>query len=369
MTSGEGFRRGTAVRLEGLAKSYEATAAVRGVSLEIGAGEFFTLLGPSGSGKTTVLMAIAGFIPLTAGEIYIGGEPVTHLPPYRRSVGMVFQSYALFPHMTVAENIGFPLKMRRMPREEIRRRVGWALGLIRLEGHEGRYPRQLSGGQQQRVALARALVFEPAVLLMDEPLGALDRKLRAEMQLEIRKIHEALGLTVIYVTHDQEEALTMSDRIAVMNAGRIEQVGTPQELYERPARRFVADFLGESNVFQGIVETVRPDAVVVRLPSGALMVAAPIHGLRGGEPVIASIRPERLAVDEAAAGLDNVSEGTLKKAVYLGESSKYLVELPGGEALTVRVQNQLGARLLEEMKPVLVGWSREAVVLHRPEEG
>lgn len=360
----DGVFKGAAVRLEQLTKSYDAAPAIHGVTLEIGAGEFFTLLGPSGSGKTTTLMVIAGFVAPSAGDIYIGGKRVTQIPPYRRSLGMVFQNYALFPHMTVAENISFPLRMRRMPRHEIRRRIAWALGLSRLDGYADRYPRQLSGGQQQRVALARALVFEPAVLLMDEPLGALDRKLRAEMQLEIRKIHQALRLTVVYVTHDQEEALAMSDRIAVMKAGRIEQVGTPQELYERPVGQFVADFLGESNVFQGSVVAVRADAMTVRTASGLHVVAPPLPGLRGGEPVALSIRPERIFLGEAAAGLDTVTEGIVTEAIYLGESSKYLVELPGGDRLIVRVQNQFGMRILEEGKPVVTGWSREAVVVH-----
>jgi putative spermidine/putrescine transport system ATP-binding protein len=364
MTGSERFGKGAAVRLERLTKHYDAVPAIREVSLEVRAGEFFTLLGSSGSGKTTVLLAVAGFIPLSAGEVYIDDAPVTHLPPYRRAVGMVFQSYALFPHMTVAENISFPLRMRQAPRDAIERRVTWALDLIRLHGYEGRYPRQLSGGQQQRVALARALVFEPAVLLMDEPLGALDRKLRGEMQLEVLKIHQTLGLTVISVTHDQEEALAMSDRIAVMNAGRIEQIGTPQELYERPARQFVADFLGESNIFDATVQEIRADVVAVRARSGVVMLARPVAGLRGGQRVTVSVRPERIFLAEGATGADNVVDGVVKKAIYLGESSKYLVTLPGGESLTLRVQNRFGARLLEVGKPLLVGWSRDAVILH-----
>src|SRR5262252_3250474 len=248
-----GPSKGAEVRLEGLVKTFGATRAVDGVTLTAQAGEFLTLLGPSGSGKTTTLSCVAGFAVPTEGEVFIGGTPVTFEPPFKRNVGMVFQNYALFPHMTVAENLAFPLRMRKRPAVEIRERVAGALALVQLEGLGGRAPRQLSGGQQQRVALARALVFEPPVLLMDEPLGALDRKLRIEMQLELKHLHARLGVTVIYVTHDQEEALTLSDHIAVMNRGRIEQVGTPLDLYENPRTRFVAEFIGESNVVEGTV--------------------------------------------------------------------------------------------------------------------
>ena len=223
------------------------------VSVTIAPGSFFTLLGPSGSGKTTTLMMVAGFAYPTRGEVFVDGKPMAGLPPQKRDLGMVFQSYAVFPHLTVFDNIAFPLQIRRARRAEIRQRVGEALELVRLTGYEQRLPRQLSGGEQQRVALARALVFRPRVLLMDEPLGALDKKLRAHMQLELKHIQRHLHVTVIYVTHDQEEALTMSDRVAVMQRGRIEQVGTPAELYEAPASRFVADFLGESNFLDGVV--------------------------------------------------------------------------------------------------------------------
>src|SRR5688572_12513830 len=241
------------VELVGLSRRFGEVLAVDRLSLRMGSGECVTLLGPSGSGKTTTLMMIAGFVRPTTGEIYLGGQAITRRPPFKRNVGMVFQNYALFPHMTVFENVAFPLRMRRLRRGEIEAKVGQALDLVRLTGYEARYPRQLSGGQQQRVALARALVFNPPVLLMDEPLGALDKKLRQQMQLEIKHLHEQLGITVIYVTHDQEEALVMSDEIVVMRNGRIEQIGTPRGVYDDPRNNFVADFIGEANVLDGTI--------------------------------------------------------------------------------------------------------------------
>ena len=242
-----GSGRGASVALTDLEKRFDRTNAVDGVSLDVRSGEFLTLLGPSGSGKTTTLMMIAGFETPTAGDIAIDGKSVVAMPPYRRNIGMVFQSYALFPHLTVADNIGFPLKQRGVPKDERARLVAEALELVHLPGYGSRYPRQLSGGQQQRVAVARAVVFKPRLLLMDEPLGALDKQLRENLQLEMRHLHADLGITFIYVTHDQEEALTMSDRIAVMNDGKVAQVGRPEDLYDRPTSRFVAGFIGESN--------------------------------------------------------------------------------------------------------------------------
>jgi ABC-type Fe3+/spermidine/putrescine transport system ATPase subunit len=256
---GDTFDRvtGASVSLVELEKRFDTVGAVRGVSLEIQSGEFLTLLGPSGSGKTTTLMMIAGFKQPTAGDIAIDGSSVVAIPPYRRNIGMVFQNYALFPHLTVAENIGFPLKQRGVDRADRSRQVAESLAMVRLSGYEGRYPRQLSGGQQQRVALARAMVFRPRLLLMDEPLGALDKQLRESLQIEIRRLHAELGITFVYVTHDQEEALTMSDRIAVMNEGVVAQLGAPEELYNRPISRFVASFIGESNFLPGIVSRDR----------------------------------------------------------------------------------------------------------------
>ena len=271
---------GAAVVLERLHKSFGPVIAVEDLDLAIEPGEFITLLGPSGSGKTTTLMMIAGFDYPTSGEIYIDGQPIVGVPPHRRDLGMVFQNYALFPHMTVAENIGFALKQRRVSKAETARSVAESLEIVRLRGYEGRYPRQLSGGQQQRVALARAIIFKPRALLMDEPLSALDKQLREELQLEIKRLHRQLGITFIYVTHDQREALILSDRVAVMNAGRIEQVGSPSDLYDRPANRFVASFVGESNFLAGTVvatengvATVSVGAVTVRARSRASLAA------------------------------------------------------------------------------------------------
>src|SRR6201997_146532 len=255
--------RGASVSLNDLEKSYNRAAAVGGVSLDIHSGEFLTLLGPSGSGKTTTLMMIAGFETPTRGDIAIDGKSVVAPPPYRRNIGMVFQSYALFPHLTVADNIGFPLKQRGIDRADRLKLVGEALELVHLPGYGERYPRQLSGGQQQRVAVARAIVLRPRLLLMDEPLGALDKQLRESLQLEMRRLHTDLGITFIYVTHDQEEALTMSDRVAVMNDGKVAQIGRPEDLYDRPTSRFVAGFLGESNFLSAVVRRIERDMIIL----------------------------------------------------------------------------------------------------------
>src|SRR6267154_2263534 len=262
LTAMTGAGRGASVSLSNLERRYDRVAAVAGVSLDILSGEFLTLLGPSGSGKSTTLMMIAGFEMPTGGDIAIDGTSVVAMPPYRRNIGMVFQNYAKFPHLTVADNIGFPLKQRGVGKAERARLVGEALELVRLPGYGERYPRQLSGGQQQRVAFARAIVFKPRLLLMDEPLGALDKQLRENLQLEMRRLHADLGITFVYVTHDQEEALTMSDRVAVMNEGRIAQVGAPEDLYDRPADRFVASFIGESNFMPGVVQGAENGVVV-----------------------------------------------------------------------------------------------------------
>jgi spermidine/putrescine transport system ATP-binding protein len=269
------------VELREVTKRFGSVAVVEGVSLQIRPGEFFSLLGPSGCGKTTTLRILAGFVQPDAGEVFIAGKRVTHLPPNERDVNMVFQNYALFPHLTVEQNVAFGLEIQKLPRAQIRKRVGWALELVRLCGLESRYPHQLSGGQQQRVALARALVTQPSVLLLDEPLGALDLKLRQQMQLELKKLQRELAITFLYVTHDQEEALTMSDRLAVMNQGRVVQVGTPQEIYERPATRFVADFIGESNFLEGRVVAWDGKKALVQIGSLSATVRSPsISGSR-----------------------------------------------------------------------------------------
>src|ERR1700761_91584 len=277
--------QGASVALNNLEKRFDGVGAVRGISLDIQSGEFLTLLGPSGSGKTTTLMMIAGFETPSAGDIAIDGTSVVAMPPHRRNIGMVFQNYALFPHLTVAENIGFPLKQRGVPKAERTKLVGEALELVHLPGYGGRYPRQLSGGPQQRVALARAIVFQPRLLLRDEPLGALDKQLRENLQLEMRRLHADLGITFIYVTHDQEEALTMSDRIAVMHEGLIAQIGCPEELYDRPCNRFVAAFIGESNFLPGIVHGFQDNDIVVASCGGTLVRAVAAGRPSAGQAV------------------------------------------------------------------------------------
>ncbi len=330
---------GAALELRDLYKHYEETTAVDGVSLDIRAGEFLTMLGPSGSGKTTTLNMIAGFADLSAGEIHMDGQPIDALPPHRRDIGMVFQSYALFPHLTVFENVAFPLKRRKVRGEDLRRRVGEALEMVQLGDLGGRYPGQLSGGQQQRVALARAIVFRPRVLLMDEPLGALDKKLREWLQLEIKRIHDEVGITFVYVTHDQEEALVLSDRIAVFCEGRIEQIGSAEELYECPRTRFVAEFLGESNVFAGASEKQADGRCMVIAPEGQIMVV-PDPAVGDCERGAVVVRPERLSIRaaDAARDCDNVLGGRVKQVIYLGAARKLEVELPSGRVLIAREQ-------------------------------
>jgi len=337
--------------------------AVRDVSVTVAPGSFFTLLGPSGSGKTTTLMMVAGFAYPTSGEVFVDGKPMAALPPQRRDLGMVFQSYAVFPHLTVFDNVAFPLQIRKAPRVETLRRVGEALELVRLTGYEGRLPRQLSGGEQQRVALARALVFRPRVLLMDEPLGALDKKLRAHMQLELKHIQQHLRVTVLYVTHDQEEALTMSDRVAVMQGGRIEQVGSPAELYDTPASRFVADFIGESNFLDAtIVSAERDGRWRCRAAGGLEFVGVGAEALQAGQPITAAVRPEKLvqAGDDAAATLGpvaNACKGVVEEAIYVGDVTRYRVGLGADGAVTIKVPNRHAARPLAAGAAMALSWS------------
>lgn len=327
-----------AVELKGVTKNFGPVIAVQDMNLVIQEGEFFSLLGPSGCGKTTTLRLIAGFEQPTAGEIYIAGQPQQGIPPYRRPVNTVFQNYALFPHMTVYENIAFGLQMQRVPRAEIRRRVEEALEMVRLSGLENRRPRELSGGQQQRVALARALVNRPRVLLLDEPLGALDQKLRKAMQLELKALQHRLGITFIYVTHDQEEALTMSDRIAVMNQGRILQVGTPEEVYEHPSDRFVADFIGETNFLEGMVTEVRADRATIQVNGSLVLWAGASEGITPGQMVTVAIRPEKIFLHAHPPGPYAVS-GTIHDVVYTGADIRYLVRLTDRTLIQVRLQN------------------------------
>jgi putative spermidine/putrescine transport system ATP-binding protein len=321
------------LELAGVRKRYDSLVAVDDLDLALEAGEFLTLLGPSGSGKTTTLMMVAGLQQPDAGSITLNGASVASLPPYRRDIGMVFQNYALFPHMTVRRNVAFPLEMRGTPAAEIARLVDEALALVKLPDHGERLPKQLSGGQQQRVALARAMVYRPALLLMDEPLGALDRKLREQLQLEIKRVHRERRISVLYVTHDQEEALTMSDRIAVFNKGRIEQIGTPEELYDRPATRFVASFIGDTNLVEGRVLGVAGEICEIETAAGRI--AASIRTpLPAGAAVFVAVRPERVVLataQTAGAGL----EGIIVEQVFLGTSRKYVVRLADGTELVV----------------------------------
>jgi spermidine/putrescine ABC transporter ATP-binding subunit len=328
--------RGASVVLSGIEKRYDSVGAVRGVSLDIRSGEFLTLLGPSGSGKTTTLMMIAGFETPNAGDIAIDGRSVVVLPPYRRNIGMVFQNYALFPHLTVADNIGFPLKQRGIDRVTRARLVAESLERVHLPGYERRYPRQLSGGQQQRVAVARAIVFRPRLLLMDEPLGALDKQLRENLQLEMRRLHADLGITFIYVTHDQEEALTMSDRVAVMNEGIVVQVGTPEDLYDRPCNRFVAAFIGESNFLSAIVRGIERDMLVLDC-AGTTVRAIAQQTPIAGQTVTLAIRPERLRFADAAAAIEeNRIAVTVSEMVFAGDCCRYLCHTASGATVVLK---------------------------------
>jgi putative spermidine/putrescine transport system ATP-binding protein len=350
---------GPILELRNIAKSYGSVVAVDSVSVSLATGEFLSFLGPSGSGKTTTLAMIAGLVHPSGGEILLAGKPINPLPPYRRNIGVVFQNYALFPHMTVAKNIAFPLEMRRIAAADIAARVDKVLSLVGLSNYGPRLPHQLSGGQQQRVALARAMVFEPPLLLMDEPLGALDKKLREQMQLEIKHLHQRLGMSIIYVTHDQEEALTMSDRIAVFNNGRIEQIGTPTDLYDRPATRFVASFIGETNLFQGTV--VEIDGVYCGIEANGLVLRAQHDGRAGlRQPASLAVRPERVRIMAANATnseVDNSLPGEVVELIYLGRFRKYIVRARGSE-LTV-VQQIVGGQepVFEPGQTVSVVWN------------
>ena len=347
---------GAAVALERVHKRFGAVTAVDALDLAVEPGEFITLLGPSGSGKTTTLMMIAGFDHPTSGEIYVDGRPIVAVPPYRRDIGMVFQSYALFPHMTVAENVGFALKQRGAAKPAIADQVGRALDVVRLRGYEARYPRQLSGGQQQRVALARAIIFKPRVLLMDEPLSALDKQLREGLQLEIKRLHRQLGITFIYVTHDQREALIMSDRIAVMNEGRVEQVGSPTALYDRPANRFVAAFVGESNFLDGEAVRVDGHSVAVKL-GGAIVTAVCATAPAPGARVAMAVRPEKIAFADGAssraAGL-NALEAVVRDVTFVGEMYRYVLEVAG--ATVVMKQQHRAVQPRAPGERVVVEW-------------
>jgi putative spermidine/putrescine transport system ATP-binding protein len=348
------------VEFRGVEKSYDGrTLVVAELDLAIEAGEFLTLLGPSGSGKTTTLMMLAGFELPSAGEILLDGRSLLRIPPYRRDFGMVFQNYALFPHMTVAENLAFPLQVRRIGRAEVERRIARALQMVRLAGFGDRRPGQLSGGQQQRVALARALVFDPKLVLMDEPLGALDKQLREELQLEIRQLHRELGVTLVYVTHDQAEALTMSDRIAVFKGGRIRQLAPPEALYERPADAFVAQFIGENNRLAGTVAAIAAGGCTVRLGDGATVAAATEVALRPGDRAIVSLRPERVRLAPPEPGPANRFAGRVEEVVYIGDHLRVRLSACGSDRLVAKIPNAAGRPSLAVGETIAIGWAAE----------
>ena len=356
-----------AVEMHGISKRFGDVVAVDGVDLQIGDGEFFALLGPSGCGKTTTLRMIAGLDIPSEGRLAIFGEEVASLPPDRRPVNTVFQAYALFPHMTVEQNINFGLQMRGIRGPDADRQVAEATALVQLEGMEHRRPSQLSGGQQQRVALARALVNHPKVLLLDEPLGALDLKLRQEMQVELKALQREVGITFVFVTHDQEEALAMSDRVGVMSEGRLLQVGTPEEVYEHPANRFVADFIGRTNLLEGVTES--PSAV--RLAATAAVVAAG-NDLAAGSPVALSVRPEQVRLHrrgEAPEGAPCL-DGVITDATYLGHAFVYTVAIgpaadasEGDRAATITARSETGSTARAAGEPVSISWSPEAMTV------
>lgn len=353
----------TIVSYKGVEKTYDGKSlAVRDLTLGVRTGEFLTFLGPSGSGKTTSLLMLAGFEMPSSGDIMLNGSSITRVPPYKRNFGMVFQNYALFPHMTVLENVAYPLRMRRIQKIELRRRASEALSMVRLVGYEDRKPSQLSGGQQQRVALARALVFEPTLILMDEPLGALDKNLREQMQLELKHLHDRLGNTVIYVTHDQSEALTMSDRIAVFNAGSLQQVAKPNELYENPLNSFVANFIGENNSLHGVVRSLSEFTCQVELPTGQL-----VHARRGnvnavGAKTTISLRPESVELGAARETFANRFEARVAEVIYLGNHSRYRLSFGGTDSFHIRVPTKPGASRLMTGETVEICWHEQSCI-------
>ena len=348
------------VRFDNVQKSYDGVSlVVKSLNLDIAEGEFLTMLGPSGSGKTTCLMMLAGFEPATHGEIFLDTRPINKVPPHKRGIGMVFQNYALFPHMTVEENLLFPLEVRRMPRDEARRRVAKVLEMVELSEFGGRRPAQLSGGQQQRVAVARALVFEPALVLMDEPLGALDKQLREQMQYEIKHIHENLGVTVVYVTHDQSEALTMSDRIAVFDDGIIQQLSTPDDLYERPQNSFVAHFIGENNTLHGTVTEVRNGECRVAIDGGGEVSALAVNVDGANTRTTLSLRPERAEIDPPNVDGLNTLEGRVEELIYLGDHIRTRLTVAGHDDFIVKVPNTHSHRPMVVGETATVAWVTE----------
>jgi putative spermidine/putrescine transport system ATP-binding protein len=337
-------------------KSYDGrNLVVKDMNLEIAKGEFLTMLGPSGSGKTTCLMMLAGFETATHGDILLEDQPINNIPPYKRGIGMVFQNYALFPHMTVAENLAFPLEVRGMAKSEREQKVRRALDMVQMDDFANRRPAQLSGGQQQRIALSRALVFEPELVLMDEPLGALDKQLREHMQYEIKHLHERLGVTVVYVTHDQSEALTMSDRVAVFDDGRIQQLASPEELYERPRNSFVAQFIGENNRLMGTVDRLDGDSSLVTLDSGEQSSALAVNCGEMGSRTMLSIRPERVRIGEQAS--ENITNAKVLELIYLGDHIRCRMRVHGDEQFIAKIPNSPESQRVHIGQEINIGWA------------
>lgn len=359
------------LQINKLTKTYGNFTAVKDIHLNIRQGEFLTLLGGSGSGKTTTLLSVAGFLEPTSGEILLKGDSILDKPAHKRNIGMVFQQYSLFPHMSIYDNVAFPLKMRKVEKKEVKERVDNILSLVELDGFAKRKPNQLSGGQQQRVALARALVFEPSILLMDEPLAALDKKLRETMQMEVRDLHEKLGLTIIYVTHDQEEALKMSDRIAVFNKGNIEQIGTPEELYDRPDSQFVAQFLGNSNAIHGTVVEMDEGYVTIKNGQDVAFKASTDFTFKEGDKVVAMIRPEKVDISKTKKDAMNRIEAKVAEMIYLGESYRYILKTGTGEEVIVKKQiRYVDETIFQIGDTVYVTWEADnAVALASNGEG
>ncbi|MEZ5884734.1 MAG: ABC transporter ATP-binding protein [Paracoccaceae bacterium] len=351
--NGEGF-----VVFDRVQKSYDGeTLVVKDLNLSVGKGEFLTMLGPSGSGKTTCLMMLAGFETATHGEIRLGGTNINMVPPHKRGIGMVFQNYALFPHMSVGENLAFPLEVRGMGKSERETKIKRALDMVQMGSFINRRPAQLSGGQQQRIALARALVFDPELVLMDEPLGALDKQLREHMQFEIKHLHESLGITVVYVTHDQGEALTMSDRVAVFNDGRIQQLAPPEDLYERPENSFVAQFIGENNKLPGTIEELGADKALVRLANGELIDATPVNVTEKGQKTLVSIRPERVEFkpEMMPPGAHMIGAEVLE-VIYMGDILRARLRVAGSDDFVMKMRNTLGQTKLSPGQSLKIGW-------------
>ncbi len=349
------------VAFERVQKSYDGeNLVVKDLNLTMPKGEFLTMLGPSGSGKTTCLMMLAGFETATHGEILLDGKPINNIPPHKRGIGMVFQNYALFPHMTVAENLAFPLEVRKFGKSEREEKVARALDMVQMGAFGGRRPAQLSGGQQQRIALARALVFEPELVLMDEPLGALDKQLRETLQFEITNLAHSLGITTVYVTHDQTEALTMSDRVAVFDDGRIQQLAAPDVLYEQPQNSFVAQFIGENNTMEGVIQEIKGDTCIVRLDGGEVIDAKPVNVTKVGERTRVSIRPERVEFNkERLQPGAHTLKAEVLEFIYMGDIFRTRLSVAGNKDFVVKTRNAPDQVRLKPGEQIEIGWLPE----------